>query len=42
MPEPLFTLKPFLAEYGWMFAMVYHLMFTVMLARIVFNTGSRK
>ena len=40
MPEPLFTLKPFLAEYGWAFAMGYHLLFTYMFAKLVFTTKS--
>ena len=37
MSEPLFTLKPFLAEYGWAFAMGYHILFMVMLTKLVFS-----
>ena len=37
MSEPLFTLKPFLAEYGWAFAMGYHILFMVMFTKLVFS-----
>lgn len=37
MSEPLFTLKPFLMEYGWLIAMGYHILFMVMFTKLVFS-----
>lgn len=37
MPEPLLTLKPFLAEYGWLFAMGFHLVFMFMFTKMMFK-----
>ena len=35
--EPLISLKPFLAEYGWALAMGYHIVFMVMFTRLMFT-----